>query len=203
MEKLTFVRLLSNEQVDFYKAIFHQEADFSYRAGVFEEEKEEANYHAKFRERAVFYNATFEKRADFSQSPSSKRTFSLFHGEADYMLAKFHEIAIFSNTSAISVGGDMQISDYHSFNSGSRFLFAKFDGDVLFKWTRFNGKADFSNAEFYERAYFVENPIMENMIFTHVFLNDQGQVTFNGDLSNISFANGDITRVRFGDTVGR
>lgn len=39
------------------------------------------------------------------------------------------------------------------------------------------------------------------MIFTQVFLKDQGQVTFNGNLSNVSFANTDITRVRFGDKV--
>ncbi|MFL6490098.1 MAG: hypothetical protein ACJ70M_01195 [Nitrososphaera sp.] len=42
---------------------------------------------------------------------------------------------------------------------------------------------------------------MENMIFIQVFLKDQGQVAFNGNLSNVSFANTDITRVRFGDEV--
>ena len=83
--------------------------------------------------------------------------------------------------------------------SGARFL-----GEADFRKAIFKGKADFTRAIFFGKAYFGENEshFRGDAIFKHVLFEGGEKINFDlKDLSNVSFTDTDITRVRFDENV--
>jgi hypothetical protein len=171
---------------------FNGEADFSY---------------AHFNGEAYFFDAQFKEgqRADFSYAHfngvAAYFSFVKFNGEADFSDAHFNGEADFFDA---HFNGEAYFFDAQ-FKEGQRadFSRAHFNGVADFSAVKFNGVAYFSDAHFNGEAKFdfSDVSIKGNIILTYVSLKEQENVFFNGDLSNVSFANTDITRVRFGDKV--
>ena len=164
-------------KADYMRAEFHGFANFNNASAVMVGDSLQISESPTFNSEARFQETIFDEVASFN--------YTIFNGNTDFSYAEFRKRVYFSHARLKEVN----------------FFLVKFEGEANFSNAQFNAKANFSNAQFNGRVYFMENPIMINMIFTQVLLKDQGQVTFNGNLSSVSFANTDITRVRFGDKV--
>jgi uncharacterized protein YjbI with pentapeptide repeats len=90
---------------------------------------------------------------------------------------------------------------------------ATFYGEVDFSEVNFSQKVDFSGAKFSEQANFwgakllaeadfLKCCFVDKALFRYTLFELQNKVTFdNSNLSNVSFADSDITRIRFGDKI--
>jgi uncharacterized protein YjbI with pentapeptide repeats len=204
-------------KADFYKATFsyahfNREADFF--NAQFKEEQQLADFsNVKFNGEARFSKAQFNGEADFDEAQFKHASFNgaFFNGDANFN-TQFKDLASFNRAhfNRNASFGAFFHADFSGaiFNGETNFI-GSFDGKASFVATTFNGKAYFKETEFNTGADFDSAtfngeallPIKGNFIFTYVLLKDQAKVFFNGDLSKVSFANTDITRVRFGDKV--
>jgi uncharacterized protein YjbI with pentapeptide repeats len=189
------------QPVYFVKATFYGRVDFSYATfskganflkATFSEE--EANFYgATFSEEANFYGATFSKGASFSYATFSKGAnfwnVSFSQGQADFSYATFSKGANFLKA---------------TFSKGASFYKTTFsEGEANFWYaTFFKGEANFFRAKFLAEASFVNTQFGEKLFFSETLFEKQNRVIFdNSDLSNVSFADTDITRLRFGDNI--
>jgi hypothetical protein len=111
-----------------------------------------------------------------------------FLGNTDFTKSTFERVAYFYGA---------------QFNGRAHFIGATFSNEAYFNEAQFNEATYFSYAQFNEATNFdfsFEAP-KGDVILSSVSLKEQEKITFNGDLSKVSFANTDITRVRFGDKV--
>jgi hypothetical protein len=182
-------------EVSFIKAIFHQKTYF------FSVTFNEAAYFSQiseFKDVANFTTAVFIKQAYFNKTTFKKQahfTSAKFKGLAEFDFATFTLNAVF-RYAAFELGKFNKTI----FNTQAQFSNAVFN-EVEFKDPTFNGQIRFSNAKFKERTFFFFGSMIGNVMFDYVDLEVQEQVLFNGNLSKVSFANTDVTRVRFGDKV--
>ena len=187
--------------VNFSSALFNADADFS---GV------------EFNGEVNFSDVEFNSRSDFSETEFRKR--------ADFSFGKFFQ-AQFASTKlkkAYFVGAEFQKARFISVNvSGeANFHLAKF-GEVYF-FKNSCAKTDFSGARF-EKAYFYQMVFRDEVDFYQASLEEVNfsNIQFKGetrfrfvlfkdgektlfdveDMSNVSFLNTDITRVRFGEKI--
>jgi hypothetical protein len=148
-----------------------------------------------------FSDSVFESGVSFHQAT--------FNGQASFREASFKGFSIFTsaifNREAHFAGAIFGIAAYlaATYNGEVSFFGTAFYGITRFSRSKFNGKADFSYAGFNGEAEFdlSHEPVIGYLIFSYVSLKEQEKILFNGDLSKVSFANTDITRVRFGDKV--
>jgi hypothetical protein len=77
-----------------------------------------------------------------------------------------------------------------------------FSQPVYFNEATFSKEANFGGAKFLDEVYFRENEFKGKTFFRNVTFEQQNKVKFDdNDLSNVSFADSDITRIRFGGGV--
>ena len=82
-----------------------------------------------------------------------------------------------------------------------KFIQCSFNKKCDFKETVF-GKCDFSFSEFLDSVYFTNPSFMYPSLLNYVKFEKAEQAIFQeADLSNVSFANTDITRINFGDNT--
>ena len=139
-------------------------------------------YKAKFLVgEADFNSVTFSGLADFGSA--------IFSKEANFNSAGFSKKAYF---------------DEAKFSGGANFDEAEFVGEAYFGLAEFSEKASFDSAKFFENANFSRILIKDKAYFNYVLFDDGKKILFGEieDLSNFSFMNTDITRVRFSDRAG-
>lgn len=156
---------------------------------------------AKFSKQAHFAASTFSGRPNFSRAKFSER--------ADFRGAKFYEEVDFDRTKYFQEAEFSQ----SIFSKNVTFLKAEFSKDATFNGTAFYKKADFTgtkffgslyitNSRFMDEAYFVRTLFKVKAIFRYTIFEQQDKVTFDDtNLSYASFADNNITRIRFGDNV--
>jgi uncharacterized protein YjbI with pentapeptide repeats len=206
LDRVIFHGCIFEMNVTFSDTTFNGEADF--RDTAFKGQARfynttfngEVDFEDTYFNEVHFDRATFNGRADFRHTEYDKRvTFddNIFNGETSFKSSKFWTFVPFDNNFF-----NRRTSFYDAtFVEGADFRDNVFNQTVLFDRATFNGGADFDYATFNGQASFTENSIKRDIIFTHVILREQELVTFDGDLSKVSFANTDITRVRFGDRI--
>ena len=127
---------------------------------------------------ADFNSVTFSGLADFGSATFAK--------EANFNSAGFSKKAYF---------------DEAEFSGGANFDEAEFVREAYFGLAKFSEKASFDSAKFSEKANFSRIQIKDKAYFNYVLFEDGKKVLFGEieDLSNFSFMNTDITKVRFSD----
>ena len=133
---------------------------------------------AEFSGDAEFRSAEFSGLADFREAEFSGLAYftsAKFSNIADFTSAKFSESAYFGSA---------------EFSEKADFYSTQFCGEAEFSSAKFSGEAEFSTSTFKAKAY-----------FNYVLFEDGKKILFGEleDLSQFSFMNTDITRVRFSD----
>jgi hypothetical protein len=145
---------------------------------------------------ANFSRATFSGEANFSRAKFSNQA------EADFFGAQFEKEANFSN--AIFYGRANFSSGFGAeakFLGAAQFSGSSFQSEVDFSETKFSDNANFSEAKFSGQAHF-SSIFNAKTFFNNVLFEDGKKILFNTeDLSKVSFANTDITHVRFIETA--
>jgi hypothetical protein len=177
---------------------------------------------AAFYRKTYFMLATFSGQMEASLEPNSvtfsEKTVTYF------MLAKFSGNTNFTLT---KFSGQATSFRQATFSGGVNFNLAMFSGQAGFETTTFSGQANLSKANFKRITYFSgatfqkEADFNQAAFFHRVYFSDRSPDlgTFNGvtrfnyvlfeanekiifdvhDLSKVSFANTDITRIRFSE----
>ena len=90
------------------------------------------------------------------------------------------------------------VSFYNTIFENGSFINSRFE-DAEFQSTKFQ-EIDFSGTEF-EAANFSGTLFKQKANFEKVFFSNQDRIKFNGNLSNVSFLDSDVSRVRFGSNT--
>jgi hypothetical protein len=145
---------------------------------------------AKFSDKANFGSAKFSDKANFSLAKFSGE-------EANFSLAKFSGGGTYFSLAKFSGGANFNSSE---FSGGAYFYSTEFSGGAYFISAKFSGEANFDSAKFSGEANFSDT-FKDGASFNYVLFEDGKKILFDGidDLSNFSFMNTDITRVRFSD----
>ena len=98
------------------------------------------------------------------------------------------------------------LADFYSatFSAEAHFPKAKFSSEAHFNSANFQGVTDFNKAAFLDRTYFSDRQDLGTfngeMRFNYTLFEAKEKIIFEvQDLSNVSFMNSDITRIRFSD----
>jgi uncharacterized protein YjbI with pentapeptide repeats len=187
-------------KVDVYLSYANFLGDADFRSSIFERDVifDDTTFNgityfsnAVFNGKAYLYKTTFSRDADFTEAT--------FNSEADFSYAVFNGKAFFPR---VIFNGETYYF-VATFNSEADFSYAVFNGETQFFKPSFNEGMSFNDTEFNKEAEFdfPNEPILGFFRFHYVTLKEQEKILFNGDLSKVSFANTEITRVRFGDKV--
>jgi hypothetical protein len=107
--------------------------------------------------------------------------------QVNFIDAKFQGEAVFSDA---------------DFRGDTDFSRSKFQGDVDFRVTKFQETTNFSQASFLGKVNFSNNEFRRETFFVLVVFEQPSRVLFNdNNLSNVSFADTEITRIRVGDKI--
>jgi uncharacterized protein YjbI with pentapeptide repeats len=196
-KRVSFSNVTFSESADFQGATFSDEADFgvatfSGEATYFRVTFSKEAYFswATFREATYFERAKFSERADFRETTFSGETMfeiAIFLQRADYYGATFSKTAKFAEA---------------KFFKGARFERATFSKEVSFSESKFSEQVYFNETKFLDEAYFRDNAFTGKTIFRNVTFEQQNKVKFDdNELSNVSFADTDISKIRLGDKV--
>lgn len=171
--KVNFDNSTFEKDVQFSNCVFEKESSFS---GV--TFNDEVNFFNSqfYGDRVTVESAFFNKKASFI-----KTTFP----EALFTFTKFHEVN-FSNS---------------EFNGNTDFWHVDFYDKVEFGNSRFNEPTNFSYSTFDKSTNFENASFLDYTKFRKAHFLDKDSVYFDGDLSNVSFLETDITRVKFGNKV--
>jgi uncharacterized protein YjbI with pentapeptide repeats len=188
LEGKSFAQPVYFDEATFYKAASFRAATFlgraSFRAATFSERAE--FWGAKFSDLANFHGAKFSHLADFLGA-----TFSI----AGFEEAIFSVGAMFAGAT-FSGRADF---DRATFSGGANFNGATFSEMAEFSGATFSRGPDVTREKFLDRASFFYH---KTTYFNNTVFEQPNKVTFdNSDLSNVSFAGSDITRIRFGDKI--
>jgi|SRR5215217_410290 len=214
-KEANFADAYFNGEANFSRTKFNERADFSGASGTYFNGAAYF-YGSYFNGEAYFYGAKFTEmgEANFSRTKFNERADfrgAHFNGEANFFESQFSEgekldfsTAIFlkrTNFSSAYFNGETVFANVGL--DEVNFSGAKFNEKANFSGTKFNRRADFSRTYFSGEANFIDNAIDPtiDIIFNGVLFKEQERIIFNGDLSKVSFANTDITRIRFGDAV--
>jgi uncharacterized protein YjbI with pentapeptide repeats len=180
----------------YFGATFSKEADFT--GATFSEGAEFSE--AKFSEGADFLKAGFSKHTSFSEATFSKASVfseAKFSKEADFTGATFSEGADFSEVTFF------EKASFHgtNFSKHTSFFETTFSKDVDFETATFKG-ADFTGAKFLAECRFLNTQFGGETRFRYTLFEQQNKVVFdNSILAKVSFADSDITKIRFGDKI--
>jgi hypothetical protein len=197
--KAHFNRAKFSQLADFYIAKFSNKAYFNEA----EFSKEATFYRATFSELANFTWAIFSELANFNQATFSNKAYffqTRFTRLADFSAATFSNIAEFGGATFSNEANFNQAI----FSNEATFNVATFSNEANFREAEFSNKADFTEATFSNEASFSGATFSNDKpgtFFNYIIFEKPSKVIFNGDLSNISFAGSDITRIRFGDKI--
>jgi uncharacterized protein YjbI with pentapeptide repeats len=217
-EKASFQQSKLKGKAQFHEVVrFHGGADFS--NATFSSEV--LFYEVHFGD-SSFSNATFHGEARFTETSftgEARFDETTFHGEVSFNEGGFNGAAEFIETDfnrkvqfndiRFHGGADFSHSTFHGEVSFNEITFERhvssykttFNGEASFHETTFNGEAGFEESKFNGILSFTDNTIKGSLSFAQVFFKEKDQIIFNGDLSRVSFASTDITRVQFGDKV--
>jgi uncharacterized protein YjbI with pentapeptide repeats len=179
---------------------------------------------ANFSEQAYFSAVTFSKEAYFDLVEfSGQAVFSgaTFSKEASIRRATFSRIANFSKATFSEIANFGSVTFKEAFFEGTTFskqaVFADTtftEGEAYFKRATFSkeayfedakfeeAKTDFTEAKFLAEVYFRRNEFTCKTVFNYVNFEQPNKVIFDeSDLSKVSFAYTDVTRIRFGDGI--
>ena len=205
-KEASFNKALLMGETYFPGATFHGKAHFR-----------EANFgnsdfsSAAFKGEAVFMSSRFNEDAIFTAA--NFQGLSVFEGadfkeKADFSIANFELMASFIRVSfqrEAYFGATFQKEAFFigaNFQGNARFTRSNFKGRADFSQTKFQLEVDFSEAKFQEDTYFIENVFNKETLLNRVLFVQQNKTVFNkNDLSSVSFADSDITRIRFGDQI--
>ncbi len=170
---LNFDNCEFSDNVQFSRCVFLKEASFT--GSTF---KKEADFsHAVFNgSHTTFIQTKFEKPSTFTESHFRTASFNF---------AKFEEVNFIS-----SIFDEPIEFWYTDFNKRSKFNNCVFKDKTDFSLATFPGSMNFENANFL--AY---------TMFRKTRFSNEESVFFDGDLSNVSFLETDITRTKFGNHV--
>jgi uncharacterized protein YjbI with pentapeptide repeats len=175
IERADFSKAQFTERAYFPKAQFTERVDFS---------------GAQFTKEANFWNALFTEEADFTGSQFTERAYfpeAQFTKEAYFSRAQFTKEAYFWNA---------------LFTKEADFWYAQFHGASDYGKSKFINGAEFSHSKFIQEATFADTIFASRSNFNYVLFRDPENTIFQTDkLSNVSFLNTDISRVRFGENV--
>ena len=89
-----------------------------------------------------------------------------------------------------------------TFTERANFAGAKFSKEAYFERATFSRGANFSQTKFLAEVYFLETKFNGNTVFKYANFEQPNKVAFDDrKLSNVSFADSDVTRIRFGDRI--
>ena len=230
LEKADFSEVVFKGETKFWEATFKGEANFlkstfQEKAYFFEATfQEKANFSevtfkgvadfsdVAFKGKAEFWNAKFHEIASFGGATfkgGAKFFVATFKGGAIFVGATFQEEAYFLG--ATFKGKAIFTSS--TFKGEAKFSEATFQEKAYFCGATFQEKADFNETTFHEIIYFniatfkgeaifVTNEFLREAFFIHIIFEQPNKVFFNyNNLSKVSFADTDITRIRFGDKI--
>jgi pentapeptide repeat protein len=110
-----------------------------------------------------------------------------FYGEVDFSEVNFSQKVDFSGA---------------NFSQNAYFVDSTFSEKVNFWGAKFSEQANFWGAKLLAEADFLKSCFVDKALFRYTLFELQNKVTFdNSNLSNVSFADSDITRIRFGDKI--
>ena len=179
--------------VYFIECVFHNDADFS---------------NLVFYEYATFQQSVFESDCSFtgSEFQNDVSFFKVSMGEnttIDFSACNFLKLSDFTDA-------NLQISSFTNaeFHDGL-FRNTSFFQSTTFSYSIFKTKLDFSHAEFhdtsdfsfseFDKVFFEETVFSQFSNFQNVIFHNQEFIFFNTNLSNVSFLNTDISRIKFGN----
>lgn len=143
-----------------------------------------------FRQPIFFAKATFYEQANFSKT--------IFMKEADFSDVVFLKEANFRGATFCGKVDFLSAK----FCTDTTFVSANFSKISYFTQARFYGKANFRGAKFGDGAEFIETVFIAKTSFTYSLFEQPNKVTFDkSDLSHVSFADCDITKIRFEDKI--
>lgn len=200
-----FERIHFFDDVEFHVVEFHQDANFekSYFKG-------KADYkHAIFYNTVSFEAMRFDGSVDFSFARFEDTAFfdyTEFNDECNFRKTKFNKDVLFDQShfkkSTKFIEGFFEKVDFSGtyFEKSVDFSKSKL-GHVNFREAVFDAKSIFNYCEFRDNVDFSKCEFNMEASFHSILFNSQNKVLYNGDLSNVTFLDTDITRVRFGDDV--
>lgn len=177
--------------------------------------------HAKFKlENLNLSHITFKKEISFYQTEffnSTSLRASVFEGPVDFSYSQFHEESNSFESTKFKKTSDFSHSTLKNTNfewasfSKAEFIECKFFdetifenatfGDVYFKKAEFLGNTVFSESIFTATANFEDAKFLQFADFSKVHFNKKENITFNGNISNVSFADTDIKQINFGNRI--
>jgi len=174
LENLNFSRITFKKEISFYQTKFFTSTNF--RSSVFEGAVD-FSYSQFYEESNSFESTKFKETSDFSHATfkDTKFEWANFHRKAEFIECKFSDETIFENV---------------TFSDDAYFKNAEFSGNTNFSESTFMATADFDDANF---------PQFAN--FSKVHFNQKENTTFNGNISNVSFADTDIKQINFGNRI--
>jgi Pentapeptide repeats (9 copies) len=144
-------------------------------------------YHLPSIEFAKYFPTTTTPEKSFSQPVYFVKT--TFYG-ANFRGATFSNVAYFTDA---------------TFSNEANFRGATFSNEANFSGTKFSYGAYFTEAIFSNEAYFSGTKFSNDKpgtFFNYMIFEEPNKVLFEeSDLSKVSFAGTDITRIRFGDKI--
>lgn len=179
-----FYRATFSEAPTFDDVIFSEGADFGA---------------ATFSERPCFAGTTFSGRADFNNAA--------FSGGVDFGRDDFSEADFFNATfTEGGVFGDATFTKEADFNHATFSERADFDGATFIKGANFVGtkfhNANFTQTKFLNEVRFSGSEFKGEVLFKYTIFEQPAKTMFDVyDLSKVSFAGTDISKVTFTDKV--
>jgi uncharacterized protein YjbI with pentapeptide repeats len=188
----TFYEGLNLSGVTFSEAAFFMDATFLGDLVNFSE----AIFAGAFFNGAKFSPETRFARADFYGEANFLD--SAFSGEVDFSRARFFDEANFTK---VIFEGKVFFYDA-TFHCNTGFREIKFSEEAFFSGATFTEQVDFTLSRFLKEATFEGTTFAAKTKFRKVSFEQPTKVIFDDiDASNVSFAESDITKTRFGDNV--
>lgn len=170
---INFSHITFKKEISFYQTKFFSST--SLRSSVFEGPVDFS--YSQFHEESNSFESTkFKKASDFSHAKLKDTNFEwASFRKAEFIECKFFDETIFENVT--------------------------FSDDVYFKKAEFLGNTVFSESTFTATANFEDAKFLQFADFSKVHFNNKENTTFNGNITNVSFADTDIKQINFGNRI--
>ena len=176
----------------FSDAKFHGKVDFS---------------KTKFKKQISFTNSIFLKEVSFTSSifeDEVKFTNSSFQGNLNsFQFTKFQKLVDFSDSemkNGTFISAEFYIANFNNciFNDNTKFKHVTFKEEILFKQAKFYN-VHFSESVFKKNANFNNTKFVNYATFSDIICD--GLIKFDGNISNVSFLDMDIKKIKFGNKI--
>ena len=207
----------------FEQSIFEMDVDFTgseiKRSDFTNTQFESANFSESTLEINTYTKTRFKKIANFERSKFEKVEFiaTVIEGNVNFTESGFQDVG-FAKTKFLKKANFTKsyfnqkanfkfcefataLFDEVKFETKAEFNFSKFFELASFKETVFE-EVDFSNSEFSHRVLFFNTEFKEFTKFHNILFENPKHVLFDvKNLSNVSFLNTDISKIRFGENI--